>query len=193
MEYQHRTRVLTVCITAKAVSFSESLHVWARARAPQRSSVQEALKITRCNFFLLPGVPFYKCERGSNSKPTSQNTEQFHFLAMISSRAFLLRSPLQAAWCRILVATPPHTISAFQFSTPAPRSQHLSDTSKHKPIDQLTPGTITKRLRVLDVDVVKKITEELRSVDANSDGRYVETFLPPLFASYWITFNYGPI
>lgn len=32
-------------------------------------------------------------------------------------------------------------------------------------------GTVTKTLRVLDMDVVKKILEELRSVDVNSDGR----------------------
>lgn len=34
-----------------------------------------------------------------------------------------------------------------------------------------TPGTVTRTLRVLDMDVVLKITEELRSVDVNSDGR----------------------
>lgn len=33
------------------------------------------------------------------------------------------------------------------------------------------PGTVTKNLRVLDIDVVKQIIEELRSVDVNSDGR----------------------
>lgn len=33
------------------------------------------------------------------------------------------------------------------------------------------PGSVTKKLRVLDMDVVKQILEELRSVDTNSDGR----------------------
>lgn len=37
-------------------------------------------------------------------------------------------------------------------------------------IQQTTPGSVTKRLRVLDVSTVQKIQEELRSVDANSDG-----------------------
>jgi len=34
-------------------------------------------------------------------------------------------------------------------------------------------GSVTKTLRVLDMEVVKKILDELRSVDVNSDGRYV--------------------
>jgi hypothetical protein len=33
------------------------------------------------------------------------------------------------------------------------------------------PGSVTKTLRVLNMDVVKQIMEELRSVDVNSDGR----------------------
>ena len=32
-------------------------------------------------------------------------------------------------------------------------------------------GYVTKKLRVLDMDVVEKIKNELKSVDANSDGR----------------------
>ena len=38
-------------------------------------------------------------------------------------------------------------------------------------IQQKSVGTVTKRLRVLDMDVVKKIQDELHSVDVNSDGR----------------------
>ena len=34
-------------------------------------------------------------------------------------------------------------------------------------------GHVTKKLRVLDMDTVEKIRNELKSVDANSDGRYV--------------------
>lgn len=34
-------------------------------------------------------------------------------------------------------------------------------------------GYVTKKLRVLDMDTVEKIRNELKSVDANSDGRYV--------------------
>jgi hypothetical protein len=33
------------------------------------------------------------------------------------------------------------------------------------------PGSVTKTLRVLDMDAVKTILEELRSVDVNSDCR----------------------
>lgn len=36
---------------------------------------------------------------------------------------------------------------------------------------QRTPGCVTRTLRVLDMDVVRQILEELRSVDVNSDGR----------------------
>jgi hypothetical protein len=38
---------------------------------------------------------------------------------------------------------------------------------------QKEPGHVTKKLRVLDMGVVKEILAELRSVDTNSDGRYV--------------------
>ena len=38
---------------------------------------------------------------------------------------------------------------------------------------QRSPGKVSKTLRVLDMDVVKTIIQELRSVDVNSDGRYV--------------------
>jgi len=37
---------------------------------------------------------------------------------------------------------------------------------------QGSAGKVSKTLRVLDMDVVKTILEELRSVDVNSDGRY---------------------
>lgn len=36
---------------------------------------------------------------------------------------------------------------------------------------QKSPGSVTKTLRVLDMDVVRSILEELKSVDVNSDGR----------------------
>jgi hypothetical protein len=37
------------------------------------------------------------------------------------------------------------------------------------------PGSVTKTLRALDMDAVKNILEELRSVDVNSDCRYVNS------------------
>ena len=37
-------------------------------------------------------------------------------------------------------------------------------------IQQESVGTVTKKLRVLNMATVKKIVEELRSVDINSDG-----------------------
>lgn len=36
---------------------------------------------------------------------------------------------------------------------------------------QKTPGHVTRTLRVLDINVVRKILEELKSVDVNADGR----------------------
>lgn len=38
---------------------------------------------------------------------------------------------------------------------------------------QKEPGHVTKKLRVLHMDVVKNILAELRAVDTNSDERYV--------------------
>jgi hypothetical protein len=44
--------------------------------------------------------------------------------------------------------------------------------SSRADIVQSSPGRVTKSLRVLDMDTVKTILEELRSVDVNADGRY---------------------
>ena len=44
--------------------------------------------------------------------------------------------------------------------------------SSRADIVQSSPGRVTKSLRVLDMDTVKTILEELRSVDVNTDGRY---------------------
>jgi hypothetical protein len=38
-------------------------------------------------------------------------------------------------------------------------------------IQKNSPGYVTRTLRVLKMDVVRKILDELRSVDVNSDGR----------------------
>lgn len=42
--------------------------------------------------------------------------------------------------------------------------------TKHETL-QKTPGHVTRSLRVLDMDVVRKILGELKSVDVNADGR----------------------
>jgi hypothetical protein len=42
--------------------------------------------------------------------------------------------------------------------------------TKHE-TTQKSPGHVTRTLRVLDMDVVRKILEELKSVDVNADGR----------------------
>jgi hypothetical protein len=39
------------------------------------------------------------------------------------------------------------------------------------------PGTITKKLRVLDDVTVQHIVHDLKSVDRNHDGRYVRTYI----------------
>jgi hypothetical protein len=41
----------------------------------------------------------------------------------------------------------------------------------HHETKQKSPGHVTRTLRVLDMDVVRKILEELKSVDVNADGR----------------------
>jgi hypothetical protein len=69
------------------------------------------------------------------------------------------------------------------FSTAAVIRGQVSDgvSSPMETIQQQTPGSVTKRLRILDVSTVQKIQEELRSVDVNSDGVYVSLFS----RSYW--------
>jgi hypothetical protein len=59
------------------------------------------------------------------------------------------------------------------FSSTAIQGTVSDGVSSPSEIQQKTPGTVTKRLRVLDITTVQKIQEELRSVDANSDGVYV--------------------
>jgi hypothetical protein len=67
------------------------------------------------------------------------------------------------------------------FSSPSaavpPIQGAVSDgvSSKEETI-QKTPGSVTKTLRVLNMDVVKNILDELRSVDVNSDGRYEHSY-----------------
>lgn len=60
-------------------------------------------------------------------------------------------------------------VNAKYFST-AIRGAVSDGVSSPMEIQQTTPGSVTKRLRVLDMTTVQKIQEELRSVDANSDG-----------------------
>jgi hypothetical protein len=45
--------------------------------------------------------------------------------------------------------------------------------SSQADITQLSPSFVTKKLRVLNMDVVKQILADLREVDGNSDGRCV--------------------
>lgn len=56
------------------------------------------------------------------------------------------------------------------FSTSIQGTVSDGKSSSHEKI-QKTPGSVTRTLRVLDMDVVKNILNELRSVDTNSDGR----------------------
>ena len=93
---------------------------------------------------------------------------------MISVRSLRFHAPLQSVMrgkAPLLIA--PRASSGLFPHVQMQSTNAVGNTAKPEPvpIDQKTPGTITKRLRVLDVDVVKRISEELRSVDANSDGR----------------------
>jgi hypothetical protein len=55
----------------------------------------------------------------------------------------------------------PSTVHSYSFSTAA-----LDDA-----VVVQTPGSVTKKLRVLNMDTVKNILKELNAVDRNSDGR----------------------
>jgi hypothetical protein len=81
------------------------------------------------------------------------------------------------------LATAATTSNKQYFSTAAVILGQVSDgvSSPMETIQQQTPGSVTKRLRILDVSTVQKIQEELRSVDVNSDGVYVSLFS----RSYW--------
>lgn len=82
---------------------------------------------------------------------------------MISIRTPLLR---QAPRLASKVALNPSVTMVRTFAaTPSPILQATEATRVTE------PGYVTKSLRVLDMDVVKKIQAELRSVDVNSDGR----------------------
>lgn len=56
-------------------------------------------------------------------------------------------------------------------------------------IQQKVVGSVTRKLRVLDVNVVKKILEELRSVDVNFDGRLDSDELKQLLRKYSNAFS----
>ena len=68
-------------------------------------------------------------------------------------------------------AAPIHSTAALQF-TSTTRGTVSDGVPSENEIQQKTPGMVTRKLRVLDMAVVKQILEELRSVDANSDERY---------------------
>jgi hypothetical protein len=50
-------------------------------------------------------------------------------------------------------------------------STMLNTTTTKKVETRSNPGSVTRTLRVLDMDVVKKILADLKSVDTNSDQR----------------------
>jgi hypothetical protein len=72
------------------------------------------------------------------------------------------------------------------FSTAAVIRGKVSDgvSSPMETIQQQIPGSVTKRLRILDVSTVQKIQEELRSVDVNSDGAYVSIIISPYYCCF---------
>jgi hypothetical protein len=65
--------------------------------------------------------------------------------------------------------------SPHSFSTSAATAEIRGTVSDgratHHETKQKSPGHVTRTLRVLDMDVVRKILEELKSVDVNADGR----------------------
>ena len=62
---------------------------------------------------------------------------------------------------------------SYYFSTSATeiRGTVSDGSATHHETTQKSPGHVTRTLRVLDMDVVRKILAELKSVDVNADGR----------------------
>ena len=56
-------------------------------------------------------------------------------------------------------------------STTVPTTYSFSTAALDGAVVVQTPGTVTKKLRVLNMDTVKDILKELNAVDRNSDGR----------------------
>jgi hypothetical protein len=84
-----------------------------------------------------------------------------HVLAQSSKKTF----PASASTC----------VSFDAFYSDSERSQPTTMTIRQfsaiPAAEVRRPGTVTKTLRVLNMNVVKQIMEELRAVDVNSDGR----------------------
>jgi hypothetical protein len=72
------------------------------------------------------------------------------------------------------ILTSAHSFSSSTFASAFTTRGTVSDGKPSaNEIQQKTVGVVTKKLRVLDMAVVKQILDELRSVDVNSDERYV--------------------
>ena len=84
------------------------------------------------------------------------------FYSVIGSQAgSQAGSHLQQGWTNHPHPHPHSMIHSYSFSTAA-----LEET-----VVLQSPGTVTKKLRVLNMDTVKDILKELNAVDRNSDGR----------------------
>jgi uncharacterized membrane protein len=75
----------------------------------------------------------------------------------------------------------PTTTTSRHFSAAAPivvERQVPTSSPAQQEYQQLPrqPGTVTKKLRVLDDHIVQVIIQDLKSVDTNQDGRCVDTF-----------------
>jgi hypothetical protein len=101
---------------------------------------------------------------------------------MLATSSSLIRRSAPRIFKSVLAQSSKKTVPA-SASTCVPFDAFYSDSEQKQPAtttiryysavpaEERQPGSVTKTLRVLNMDVVKQIMEELRSVDVNSDGR----------------------
>jgi hypothetical protein len=133
-----------------------------------------------------------KKTRSQNRKDTTIN---FNYSTMLGTSSALIRRGAPRIVKSVLAQSSKKTFPASAsacvpfdaFYSDSEQNQHSTTTIRyfsavpleHTEIERYTvastqerqPGSVTKTLRVLNMDVVKQIMEELRSVDVNSDGR----------------------
>jgi hypothetical protein len=115
----------------------------------------------------------HHCNKDPPSSPTS---------TMLATSSTLIRRSAPRIVKKVLAQSSKKTFPA-SASTCVSFDAFYSDSERHQPstttiryfsavpAEERRPGSVTKTLRILDMDVVKQIMEELRSVDVNSDGR----------------------
>lgn len=95
------------------------------------------------------------------SSPTLRRSAPRLLGQMVAGRQTTLHTVIGSQAGNFLQQGWSHPTSVYSFSTAA-----LDDA-----VVTQSPGTVTKKLRVLNMETVKNILKELNAVDRNSDGR----------------------